>query len=83
MAYNDANGIIPTTIVKPIRPPMHNAESEESELLVTKGKMSKKELELQIASIEKEMRKAAKEYDFERAAELRDIMFELKEELQG
>lgn len=82
-AYNDANGIIPTTIVKPIRPPMHNAESEESELLVTKGKMSKKELELQIASIEKEMRKAAKEYDFERAAELRDIMFELKEELRS
>ena len=81
--YNDLNGIVPTTIIKPIRPPLHNSELEESSLLTSKGKMSRKELERQIAMVEKEMKQAAKEYDFERAAQLRDIMFELKAELQG
>ena len=36
-----------------------------------------------IADVEKQMKAAAKEYDFERAAKLRDIMFELKAELDG
>ena len=41
-------------------------------------KKSKKELQLDIETIEKEMREAAKNLDFERAMELRDILFELK-----
>ena len=40
--------------------------------------MSRSELEKQIKSLEKQMRDAAKAFDFERAAEIRDIMFELK-----
>ena len=42
--------------------------------------ISKKELTQTIASIEEQMRQAAKELDFERAMELRDILFELKGE---
>ena len=82
-AYNEENGIIPATIIKPIRPPLHNSESEMSALVekASQAKLSRKELELQISMIEKEMKRAAKEFDFEHAAELRDIMFELKAEL--
>ena len=83
-AYNDENGIVPMTIIKPIRPPLHNAEDESlaNARTSTKG-MTKKELQRQIDQVEREMKKAAKEYDFERAAELRDILFELKAELAG
>ncbi len=80
-AYNDENGIIPTTIIKPIREPMHNVETEAKVLLDTSGKCSRKEIEKRIAELEKQMKAAAKVYDFERAAELRDIIFEAKAEL--
>ena len=80
-AYNDENGIIPMTIIKPIREPMHNVESEAKILLDTSGKYSRKQIEQRIAELEKEMKAAAKVYDFERAAELRDIIFETKAEL--
>lgn len=42
--------------------------------------MSKKERDRLIADMEKEMKEAAKALDFERAAELRDLLFELKAE---
>ena len=42
--------------------------------------MSKKELNSMIINIENEMKKAAENLDFERAMELRDILFELKSE---
>ena len=45
-----------------------------------KHKHTKAEREKMMASIEKEMRQAAKELNFERAAELRDILYELKDE---
>ena len=80
-AYNEENGIIPTTIIKEIRAPLHNSEDEAESFLEKKGHSSRKELEAKIAEIEKRMRKAAKEFDFEEAAKLRDIMFELKAEL--
>ena len=80
-AYNEEYGIIPTTIIKEIRPPLHNTEDEAESFLEKKGHSSRKELELKISEIEKRMRKAAKEFDFEEAARLRDIMFELKAEL--
>lgn len=79
--YNDEYGIVPTTIIKEIRPPLHNVEDEADGFLVEKGHVSRKELERKIAEIEKRMKKAAREFDFEEAAKLRDIMFELKAEL--
>ena len=84
MAYNEEYGIVPTTIKKEIRPPLHNSEDEyEAALAKNKGKKSRSELQRMIADIEKQMKAAAKEYDFERAAKLRDIMFELKAEYNG
>ena len=80
-AYNNENGIIPTTIIKPIREPLHNVENEAKVLLDTSGKYSRKQIEQRIAELEKQMKAAAKVYDFERAAELRDIIFEAKAEL--
>ena len=79
--YNDENGIIPTTIVKPIQAPIHNTETEAEEVLNSKTKLTKKELQRKIKEVEKEMYKASKEFDFEKAIKLRDIMFELKAEL--
>ena len=79
--YNDENGIIPTTIVKPIQAPIHNTETEAEELVNSKTKLTKKELQRKIKEVEKEMYKASKEFDFEKAIKLRDIMFELKAEL--
>jgi len=43
--------------------------------------MTRKEREIEIRRIEKEMKEAARNLDFERAATLRDILFELKAEL--
>jgi excinuclease ABC subunit B len=78
MAYNEKYGIIPTTIVKEIRPPLSNSESELEALVKDSEKSSRSELEKHIAALEKEMREAAKAYDFERAAEIRDAVLELK-----
>ncbi len=78
MAYNEKYGIIPTTIVKEIRPPLSNSESELETLVKDSEKSSRSELEKHIAALEKEMREAAKAYDFERAAEIRDAVLELK-----
>ena len=80
-AYNEEYGVVPMTIIKEIRPPLHNTEDEAESVLEMKGHASRKELEAKISEIEKRMKKAAKEFDFEEAARLRDIMFELKAEL--
>ena len=73
--YNQEHGITPKTIIKEIREVISNT-AEEKESKTTK--VSKKELEKNISLIEQEMREAAKNLDFERAMELRDILFELK-----
>jgi excinuclease ABC subunit B len=75
MAYNAENGIIPTTIVKPITPPLSIKEDETTEI---KGKMTKRELEYKIKELDKAMHEAAKNFDFEKAIQLRDSLFELK-----
>ena len=80
-AYNNEYGIIPTTVKKEIRPPLHNTEDEAEAAVRSSGKKSRSELQRLIADLEKQMRAAAKVYDFERAAKLRDMMFELKAEL--
>lgn len=75
-AYNKEHGIVPKTIIKEIREVISNTVD------VKEDKKNKKEQQVvtkeMIDNIEKEMKKAAKELDFERAMELRDILFELK-----
>ena len=72
--YNKKNGIIPRTIVKEIRDVVSN------NVKIKEKKMSKKDKNSMMINIEKEMKDAAKNLDFERAMELRDILFEMKSE---
>ena len=80
--YNIEHNIIPKTIVKPIREPIHLIEdiNDNTSYKEKVNKMTKKAKEKLMLDIEKEMREAAKKLDFERAAELRDILIELREE---
>ena len=71
--YNQEHGIIPKTIKKEIK------EIVSNEVTSKKKKMSKKELQDNLTKLETEMKKAAEAMDFEKAMELRDIYFELKE----
>ncbi|WP_370221499.1 excinuclease ABC subunit UvrB [Cytobacillus sp.] len=82
--YNEKHGITPMTIQKDIRDSIratHAAEEqEEYETSAKLGKLNKKEREKLIGDMEKEMKEAAKSLNFERAAELRDLILELKAE---
>lgn len=75
--YNEEHGIIPRTIIKEIREVISN---EDEKKLEKTEKMSKKDREAIMANIEAEMKNAAKNLDFEKAMELRDILFEMKSE---
>lgn len=72
--YNKEHNIIPKTIAKEIKEVITNEIENKTE----KPKMSKKEKESIIMTLEDEMKTAAKNLDFERAMELRDILFEMK-----
>ncbi len=76
--YNKEHGIIPQTIKKEIREVISNIDTKEPK---NKKKLTKKEIARNIESIEEEMREAARNLDFERAMELRDILFEMKSSL--
>jgi len=76
--YNLVHNITPTTIQKDIREVVSNIDDTKKE---KKIKVNKKEQLQTMAKIEEEMKKAAKELDFERAMELRDILFEMKSEI--
>ena len=77
--YNKAHGIVPKTIVKPVREIARaTAEYSGGRDLKNPKAMTAKELRETIREVEKNMKEAAKQLDFERAAELRDILFELK-----
>ena len=80
--YNKEHGIVPKTIIKEIREVVSNEVNVDVTKSNTTGevKMSKKEKEQLMIKIENEMKEAAKNLDFERAMELRDILFELKSE---
>lgn len=73
--YNEKHNIKPQTIIKSIRELISNNQEIED---VKPEKLSKKEKINLIMNIEVEMREAAKNLDFERATELRDILLELK-----
>ena len=70
--YNRVHNIVPTTIVKKITDTISNTDDSPKESKI------KKEATPSIEVLEKEMKEAAKNLDFERAMELRDIIFELK-----
>lgn len=82
-AYNDENGIIPTTIVKAITPPIHNTDDEIDEMVKLTKHGTRSQITTRIKELEKQMKQAAKEFDFERAAELRDIILEMKANLNA
>ena len=83
--YNDAHGITPQTIKKAVRDTISISKeiaSEELRFEKDPESMSRKELERLILKIEKQMRKAAAELDFETAAELRDKLKEMRASLE-
>ena len=78
--YNIKHGIVPHTVIKDIRQVVSNTPDVDDKTGEVQVKMSKKEKAELIVSIENQMKEAAKNLDFERAMELRDILFELKSE---
>lgn len=85
MAYNEKHGIVPQTIKKDVREVIEATKVvEQTAEYVTENKakkMSKSERNKLINDLEKEMKQAAQELNFERAAELRDLIIELKVEV--
>lgn len=83
MAYNEANGIVPKTIKKDIRASIritHDVEVEEKQenVLVQFKRLSRQQREEELDRLTMEMKAHAKNMNFEAAAELRDIILELK-----
>ena len=74
--FNEEHGIVPKTIIKEVRELISNVDDTKKK--DKNRKETKLERELSVEEIEREMREAAKNLDFERAMELRDILFELK-----
>ncbi len=78
--YNEKYHIIPKTVKKEIRELISNNKEVEEKIDVS---LSKEEKQKMILKIENEMKESAKNLDFERAMELRDILYELKERKNG
>ena len=80
--YNKAHGITPASVKKSVRAVIEATKAAEPEPEEYKGKMplelTKKELKDYIKKLEKEMKQAAQDLQFERAAQLRDQIFEYK-----
>ena len=79
--YNEAHGIVPTSVSKGIRDIIEATTAAEDEGTYHGKKaieMTNKELKNYVAKLEQEMKQAAKDLQFERAAELRDLIFEYK-----
>lgn len=86
LAYNEKHGITPQSIIKAVRDTLDvtYAAENQAEYLKTENiiNMPKKELQKIIAKMEKDMKQASKNLEFEKAAELRDIMLELMTQLR-
>ena len=80
--YNKAHGITPTSVKKSVRAVIEATKAAEPEMEEYKSKtpleLTKKELKDYIKNLEKEMKQAAQDLQFERAAQLRDRIFEYK-----
>jgi excinuclease ABC subunit B len=86
MQYNEEHGIIPATVVKAVRALISQEEhavAESREAYVVGGKMPKDELARLIKDLEKDMKQAAKDLEFEKAALLRDQIFDLRQQLDA
>ena len=81
-AYNEAHGITPTTIVKSVRDLIDISKSATEAVAYTESgrKLTRREREMEIERLEKEMRKAAKMLEFEYAAVIRDRLVKLRGE---
>lgn len=83
--YNEVHGIVPQTIQKSVRDLIaisKKVAAEEAKFTKDPESMSREELEKLIGDIQKKMKKAAAELNFEAAAEYRDQMVSLKKMLQ-
>ena len=80
--YNQKHGITPKTIKKEIYAPIKNIDVKAVNIK-DGSKTSRTEIMARIAELEKQMKQAAKNFDFEYAAELRDIIFDLKEQAKA
>lgn len=88
MAYNQEHGITPETVRKAVRDVIEATHAAEPKALYeavprTGKKMTKAQLRKTIASLEKEMAQSARQLAFERAAQLRDMIIELRLQLRG
>lgn len=82
--YNRAHGIVPKTIVKPVREIARATTAAGGTRDIKDPKtMTAGELRETIREVEKNMKEAAKQLDFERAAELRDVLFELRASMRA
>lgn len=84
-AYNDEHGITPTTIQKAVRDLISISKTiakEEQRFEKDPESMSREELEKLVKEVEKQMKRAAADLNFEAAAELRDRMVELKTKIR-
>jgi excinuclease ABC subunit B len=81
MEYNKVHGVIPKTIIKPVFSVIEAttaAENDGKYSFDNISKMKKDDIKQMISRLEVEMKQAAKDLQFERAAEIRDVVFELK-----
>lgn len=78
MAYNKEHNITPTTIKKDISASLSIKKKVEAKAISNPAKMSKRDREMLIESLEEEMKMYAKELNFEMAAQVRDAIMELK-----
>lgn len=77
--YNKKHGIVPHTIVKPIRDVIEATKAYTGDGKIKKPEeMTGREMKEAIKNLEKEMKEAAANLEFERAAELRDMLFDLR-----
>jgi len=84
-AYNAEHGITPTSIQKKVKDLIQTTKVAESQASYTTKevkKLGRKETLALITKLEKDMRVAAKALEYERAAELRDVIFELREKIR-
>lgn len=81
--YNETHGIVPQTVKKAIRDVLEATIAAKSQVSyqIEGSKMPKSEIKNLIARLEKEMKEASKELAFEKAAEFRDLIIELKTQL--
>jgi excinuclease ABC subunit B len=86
MQYNEEHGIVPASVVKAVRALISQEEhalAEPREAYTVGGKMPKDELARLIKELEKDMKQAAKDLEFEKAALLRDQIFDLRQQLDA